>query len=463
LGKFWHRKPWRIGWGGKSVLASCSRIWLHLFSLYFVKTFGIGMVGCGVVGGGVLRNLARNHGLLAERCGAGFKVERVAVRDPGRSRANLKAPVTDDWREVVDDPKVDFVLELMGGTTVAFEVAKAALEAGKPLITANKALLAEKGEELFALADSAKVPIYFEASVAGGIPIVKALREGLCANHINRVHGIINGTCNYILSRMAEEGLEYSVVLAEAKKLGYAEADESLDVDGIDAAHKATILASLAYGFCVPFHAVYVEGIRLVEGLDVQMARRLGYGIKLLATIESHPHGAASVRVHPTLIPLKHVLASVGGVYNAVAVEGDVVGSTLFYGRGAGPDPTASAVLGDLAEAAGDRLHGGRRGFVPHNLYGKVLTMAEVVTRYYLRLTVENQPGVLAEVAAIFGKHGIGISSVFQPEDHDDETVPLVLLMDYAKESTMQAALAEAKGLTVVRDPCRLIRVEDFS
>lgn len=411
----------------------------------------------------MVRNLKKNRALLAGRAGADLVIRRVAVRDPAKPRDQLDVPLTSDWQEVVADPSVDFVVELMGGTSTAAEVAQAAIAAGKPLITANKALLAERGDTLFAAAESAKVPIYFEASVAGGIPIVKALREGLCANHIRSLHGIVNGTCNYILSRMTEEGLGFAETLAEAKALGYAEADESLDVDGLDAAHKTAILASLAYGFHVPLSAVFVEGIRDVAALDICMAGRLGYHIKLLATIRADDHGAVEARVHPTLIPAKHVLASVGGVYNAVAVEGDVVGSTLFYGRGAGADPTASAVLSDLVEAAGDRLHGGCRGFARHDLYGKLLPMEEVVTRYYLRLTVLNRPGTLAAVAALFGSHGIGISSVFQPEDHDGETVPLVLLMDYAQEKAIRVALQQMAQLDVVRQPARLIRVEDFS
>ncbi|GAB4253119.1 MAG: homoserine dehydrogenase [Candidatus Methylacidiphilales bacterium] len=411
----------------------------------------------------MVRALEKNRALIAGRAGANLEIRRVAVRDPLKVREGVHAPVTSDWREVVGDPAVDFVVELMGGTTVAEEVARAAIAADKPLITANKALLAERGEGLFTEAEAHSVPIYFEASVAGGVPIVKALREGLCANHIRRIHGIVNGTCNYILSRMTEEGTGFAETLAEAKALGYAEADESLDVDGTDAGHKTAILASLAYGFHVPFSSVYVEGIRRVESIDVCMANRLGYRIKLLATIRADEHGAVEVRVHPTLIPLKHVLASVDGVFNAVLVEGDVVGPALFYGRGAGADPTASAVLSDLIEAVGDRLRGGSRGLARHDLYGKLLPMEEVVTRYYLRMTVLNRPGTLAAVAAVFGSHAIGISSVFQPEDHDGETVPLVLLMDYAREKTVQQALDEVKALPSVQEPIRLIRVEDFS
>lgn len=423
------------------------------------------MIGCGVVGGGVVRHLEANRDLLAERCGAHLTLRRVAVRDTGRVRPGLDpAQLTTDWRSVVNDPQVDLVVELMGGTGIAREVVEAALEARKPVITANKALLAEHGAALFALAAQKQTSIYFEASVAGGIPILKALREGLRANRILSIHGIINGTCNYILTRMAEEGMEYSAALAEAKELGYAEADESLDVDGVDAAHKAVILASLAYGFWVPLKSALVEGIREVSALDMTFARKLGYTIKLIATVRPNQRRAVAVRVHPTLVPLSHVLASVCGVYNAVAVEGDVVGETLFYGRGAGADATASAVLGDIAEAAMDRLHGvGFRRLAEHTCYAGTVPEDEMVTRFYLRLQVEDRPGVLAQVAAVLGRHQIGISAVFQPEGHAGETVPLVMLLDDAPQAAFRAALTEIEKLPVVGKGSRVIRVEDFS
>jgi homoserine dehydrogenase len=428
-----------------------------------MKRVGIGLIGCGVVGGGVIEHLRRNHDLLQERCGVDFQLAKVAVRDLSKARGLERSLLTQDWREVIQDAGVDLVVEMMGGTTLAHEVAEAAIRAGKPLVTANKALLAERGEGLFKLAQEKKVPVYFEASVAGGIPILKALREGLRANHILGIHGIINGTCNYILSRMSDEKSTYAEVLAEAKRLGYAEADESLDVDGVDAAHKAAILASLAYGFWVGMDKIYVEGIRKVTDLDMALAQKLGYTIKLLATIRPNAERAVEVRVHPTLIPQSHVLASVSGVYNAVAVQGDVVGNTLFYGRGAGPDATASAVLSDMAEAALTLEKGGSyRAFEQHCLYGKTVPMEEVVTRYYVRLTVVNKPGVLARVAAIFGRYELGISSVFQPEDHGEETVPLVMLLDYGKEAALQKAYKEIMSLDVVQEPCQVIRVEDF-
>jgi homoserine dehydrogenase len=429
-----------------------------------MKTLGLGMIGCGVVGGGVVRHLERNGTLLAERSGIPVEVRKIAVRDPAKNRGIDPALLTSRWQEVIADPSVDLVLELMGGTTEAREVALQALQAGKPLITANKALLAHHGKEIFDLSEAKKVPVYFEASVAGGIPILKALREGLRANHIHSIHGIINGTCNYILTRMSQEGGSFEEVLREAKELGYAEADESLDVDGIDAAHKAAILASMAYGFQVPFGHVSIEGIRKVEAADIVFARKLGYVLKLLGIIKANDNGAVEVRVHPTLVPQTHVLASVGGVFNAVAVHGDVVGQTLFYGRGAGADATASAVLSDVAEAAIDKMAGTAHRRMPdHNLNGKVLTLDEIRSRYYVRLSVLDQPGVLAQIAAIFGQHGIGISSVFQPEQHAGCTSPLVMFLDYARERDFRQALAEIEKLEVVKEPCRSLRVEDFS
>ena len=421
-------------------------------------------MGCGVVGGGVVENLKKNADLIASRTGLRMEVCKVAVRDLSKARPVAVDLLTESWQEVVSHPDVDIVVELMGGIDQPLEVVLAAIEAGKPVVTANKALLAERGEEIFSKAADAGVPVFFEASVAGGIPIVKALSEGLRANQIEELHGIINGTCNYILTRMEAEGLDFETILKQAKELGYAEADESLDVDGIDAAHKAAILAGLAYGFVVPFDDVFVEGIREISPLDMEFAEKMGYTIKLLATIRPHAESRIEVRVNPALVSRKHVLASIHGVFNAVQVTGDVVGETLFYGRGAGADPTASAVLADVIEAALGLAGGSCRTAPVFNVgAATVLPMEEVVVPYYARLTVQNTPGVLAQVAAIFGKNEIGISSVFQPEGHVDPEVPLVLLLDQAKEADMQSALKEIKELDVVGSPCQLIRVEDLS
>ncbi len=421
-------------------------------------------MGCGVVGGGVVNNLKKNADLIASRTGIQMQVRKVAVRDLSKPRPVSADLLTESWQEVVSDPEVDIVVELMGGIDQPLEVVLAAIAAGKPVVTANKALLAERGEIIFSQAAEAKVPVFFEASVAGGIPIVKALSEGLRANRIEQLHGIINGTCNYILTRMEAEKLDFQTILDEAKALGYAEADESLDVDGIDAAHKAAILAGLAYGFVVPFEDVYVEGIREITPLDMEFAAKMGYTIKLLATIRPHADKRVEVRVNPALVSRSHVLASINGVFNAVQVKGDVVGETLFYGRGAGADPTASAVLADTIEAALGVAGASCRTAPVFKRDGvTVLPMDEVIVAYYARLTVRNTPGVLAQVAAIFGQHDIGVSSVFQPEDHVDPDVPLVFLLDKAKEADMQSALKEIKQLDVVGSPCQLIRVEDLS
>lgn len=431
-----------------------------------MKQIGLGLVGCGVVGGGLVHNLRQNHDLIQERSGIELNIKRIAVRDVNKDRGVDASMLTTKWLEVIHDPEVQVVVELMGGVETSYDVVEASIRAGKPVVTANKALLAERGEALFELAAENKVSIYFEASVAGGIPIVKALNEGLRANHIHSIHGIINGTCNYIMTRMAAEGIAFESVLQEAKELGYAEADESLDVDGIDAAHKAAILATLAYGFFVPFESVYVEGIRDLSPEDFSYADQLGYVPKLLATIKATPEKAVEVRVHPTLVPKDHVLASVDGVFNAISVEGDVVGSTLFYGRGAGADPTSSAVLSDVIEAGTEiACQNAARRFIPHELYSKLITLDEVITPYYLRLTVQNKPGVLAQVCDILGKNNIGITSVIQPPEKTEtrEWTPLVLMLDQSREKDFRTALDAIIGLDVVKDPCQVIRIEEFA
>jgi len=352
---------------------------------------------------------------------------------------------------------------LIGGATTAFDLIQQALQNGKHVVTANKALLAERGAELFATALKHRRHLLFEASVGGGIPIIRALREGLVANRILSIHGIINGTCNYILTRMNEEGLEFKDALAEAKRLGFAEADDSLDVDGHDTAHKAAVLAALAYGFWVPQGKLYTEGLRAVEKQDICYARKLGYGLKLLAIIKADPDGAVEVRVHPTLIPQSHILASVSGVFNAVLVRGDVVGDTLYYGRGAGGDPTASAVVSDLAQIAAHFPQEQKARNVGHEaLQSRLKTMDEIISRYYLRLLVVDRPGVLADVARVLASRQIGISSVIQPEAHAGETTALVLMLHDAPESQFQAAVREIAKIGAVKAPPVHLRVEDF-
>lgn len=427
------------------------------------RTVNIGLAGLGTVGVGVFKHLAQNRVLLKERLGVEFVVSKIAVRDPDKARP-VTVPaslLTQSWEELVEDPEVQIVVELMGGTEAPLRLILQAIRAGKIVVTGNKALLAEHGQEIFAAATEQRVPVFFEAAVAGGIPIIKTIREAFIGNHIRSMHGIINGTSNYILTRMTEAGMSYGDALREAQEQGYAEADPALDVNGWDAAHKAIILASLAYGFWVSTERIHVEGIEQVTAEDIRFADGLGYRIKLLAIIKADDRGGIEVRVHPTLIPKTHVLASVGGVFNAIAVNGDVVGETLFYGRGAGQDPTASAVISDLAEAA-MALETPRAsyGFTPHGLYGACKPIGEIVSQFYLRLAVDDRPGVLAQVAGILGENGIGISSVIQPEAHAEEDVSLVLMIHDATSAQMDVALARIGQLACVKAPPRLIRVE---
>lgn len=418
------------------------------------------------MGSGVYKNLLRNGAFLEERAGVSFCVRRIAVKDLAEPRL-VEAPdelfVTRP-DELIEDPSIEIVIELMGGIDFPLAFIRRAIHAGKSVITANKALLAEHGREIFDLAKEKNVPVFFEAAVAGGIPIIKVVREGFVGNRFESIHGILNGTSNYILTRMADAGLDFAPALAEAQKLGYAEADPALDVNGWDAAHKAIILASLAYGFWVDPSKVLVEGIEKVTASDIRFADELGYRIKLIAAIKADERNEIEVRVAPTLIPKTHVLASVNGVFNAVAVRGDVVGETLFYGRGAGQDPTSSAVLGDLAEA-GIALSSPRAscGFASHDLYGDCRPVAESVSKFYLRLGVEDRPGVLAQIAGALGAADIGILSVIQPESHAGGMVSLVLILHDAPYGKMQAAAATLAALPCVKTEPLLLHMETFS
>ncbi len=434
----------------------------------------LGIIGGGTVGSGVYEALQRNGALLASRLGVTVNVERVAVRDLKKVRAAKIPPalLTTDWREVVFDPQVELVAELIGGTTTAREAILAALKLGKPVITANKALLSAHGEELFAAAKKYGTNLYYEASVCGGIPIIKSLREGFVGNRINALYGIVNGTCNYILTRMKLEGADFVAVLADAQKLGYAETPPDLDIDGHDAAHKTGILASLAHGFWIKPKKIHVEGIRDVSALDIKFAGELGYTIKLLGTVkraQSAKRKAESCRVqvsvYPTLVPNSHVLASVNGVFNAVFVRGDVVGDSLFYGRGAGKDATASAVLSDIGDAVLDLKSGVKNrlpAFVPHECSGCVAPMDEVVSQYFVRLSVVDRPGVLARIATIFGQSNIGISSVIQPEGHEGASVPLIFMLHAATNGAAKSALAKIAKLPAVKAKPVMFRVENF-
>jgi homoserine dehydrogenase len=439
----------------------------------------LGMIGGGTVGSGVFHALQLNGGLMASRIGVGVKVRKVAVKafDEPRPYPITDSLMTTSWQEVVNDPEVNIVAELVGGTTLARTIILAALKLGKPVITANKALLSAHGEELFAAASEFGTNLYYEASVCGGIPIIKSLREGFVGNRITHLYGIVNGTCNYILTRMKLEGADFHAVLKDAQVQGYAEAEPSLDIDGHDALHKIGILASLAHGFWVDPKEIHVEGIRNVSALDIKFAGQLGYTIKLLGIIkkvegrESKVKGrkpansGVQVSVYPTLIPNAHVLASVNHVFNAVFVRGDIVGDTLFYGRGAGKDATASAVLSDLADAALDLKFGTKHRvppFVPHERDGAVTPIEQVVSRYFVRLNVVDVPGTLAKITAIFGAAKIGISSVIQPEGHEGASVPLILMLHDATNGAVSRALKKIGKLPIVKGPPVMFRVENF-
>jgi homoserine dehydrogenase len=438
-----------------------------------MQTFNLGMIGGGTVGSGVFHALHVNGDLMAQRIGVKVRVHKVAVKamDEPRPYEIPAALMSTDWKSVVEDPEVHLVTELVGGTGLAKEIILTALKRGKPVVTANKALVSEHGEELFAAARENNATLYYEASVCGGIPIIKALREGLVGNQINCIYGILNGTCNYILSRIKREGGDFETVLADAQKLGYAETPPDLDVDGIDAEHKAGILASLAYGFWVKQSEIHVEGIRQISPIDTRFAEQLGYAIKLLGVIKrgdiANPSEAPRVEVSvgPTLLPKSHPIASVEDVFNAVFVNGDIVGDTLFYGQGAGKDATASAVLSDLADAALDLKMGTKHRlppFAPHAHEGAVIPHAEVRSGHYVRLSVTDRPGTLAAIASIFGELSIGISSVIQPEGHEGASVPLIFMLHDAPYGAVNEALGRIGALASVKAPPVRMRVESL-
>jgi homoserine dehydrogenase len=419
----------------------------------------VGMLGCGTVGTGVARLLADHAAQVADRSGAAIRLQRVAVRDLTRQRdaAVDRAWLTDRAAEVVADPQVDVVVEVMGGIEPARGLILEALRLRKPVVTANKELLATHGAELFDAADAAEVELRFEAAVAGAIPIVHPLKASLAGERIRRILGIVNGTTNYVLWRMATTGTGYAEALAEATELGYAEPDPSADVEGFDAAAKCAILASLAFNTRVVARDVYREGITDVTAADVAAAARMGYTVKLLAIAEEI-EGEVSARVHPAMVPDGHPLAGVGEAYNAVFVEGDAVGRLMFYGRGAGALPTGSAVLGDLVEVVRNRAGGPRGGGATVLYEPRLRPMEEVDTQYYLACDVADRPGVLAQVAAVFATHGVSIRSVLQRGKGDE--AQLVLVTHLAREGAMRATLAGLERLAVVSDLVSVMRVE---
>jgi homoserine dehydrogenase len=444
-----------------------------------MQEVNVGMIGGGTVGSGVYHALHVNGHLMSSRLGVPVRLRKIAVKafDEPRPYEIPRALMTTDWQSVVNDPAIQVIIEVIGGTTLAKTIILAALKLGKPVITANKALISAHGEELFAAAREFGANIYFEASVCGGIPIIKSLREGFVGNRITHLYGIVNGTCNYILTRMKQEGAGFDAVLKDAQAQGFAEAEPSLDIDGYDAQHKIGILASLAHGFWVNPNDIHVEGIRHITALDIQFAEQLGYTIKLLGIIKRDEHAAQThrrgkpqgpriqVSVYPTLVPDGHMLAQVNHVFNAVFVRGNVVGDTLFYGRGAGKDATASAVLSDIADAALDLKFASNHRvppFVSHEENGNVISIDEVVARYFVRLTVVDRPGTLAKIANLLGQARIGISSVIQPEGHEGESVPLILMLHDAPNGSVMKAIRKIGNLPVIKGPPVVIRVENF-
>jgi homoserine dehydrogenase len=426
------------------------------------RPLSVALAGLGTVGAGVLKLLRENADIVGARAGRPIVVSAISARDRSKDRGVPLSGLRwfDDPVALAADPSVDAVVEMIGGSDgPARAVVHAAIAAGKPVVTANKALLAVHGAELAAQAERAGVALGFEAAVAGGIPVIKALREGLAANHISRVAGILNGTCNYILTVMRERGREFAEVLAEAQKLGYAEADPSFDVDGIDAAHKLAILAALAFGRPVAFDAVHVEGIRNISALDIAFAGELGYRIKLLGIARQSAAGIEA-RVHPCMVPQASPLARVDGVFNAVVAEGDFVGRVMLEGRGAGAGPTASAIVADLIDIA-------RRRFTP--VWGAQsgalsdapsVPMAAHLGPYYLRLMVVDRPGVIADVTAILRDAGISLESMIQRGRSPGEAVPVVLVTHETREAAMREALARIGALQTVMEPPAVIRIE---
>jgi len=440
-----------------------------------MKPIQVGLLGIGVVGSGTFNVLKRNQQEIQRRAGRGIEITMVADLDTARAQAAVgpDVKVVNDARAVIANPDIDIVIELIGGYGIAKTLVMEAIAAGKHVVTANKALLAVHGTEIFAAASAKGVMVAFEAAVAGGIPIIKALREGLTANRIQWIAGIINGTTNFILSEMRDKGLDFGVVLKEAQRLGYAEADPTFDIEGVDAAHKATIMSAIAFGIPVQFDKAYVEGITKLGAADIKYAEQLGYRIKLLGIAKRRPEGI-ELRVHPSLVPAKRLIANVEGAMNAVMVQGDAVGTTLYYGKGAGSEPTASAVIADLVDIA--RLHtADPQNRVPHLAFQpdalsdlKVLPMEQVVTSYYLRLRVADQAGVLAKVTGILAESGISIDAVLQREADEvggegSTQTDVIILTHDCVEAKMNAAIAQMQALPTVLAPITRIRKEELA
>jgi homoserine dehydrogenase len=440
-----------------------------------MKPIQVGLLGIGTVGSGTFNVLRRNQEEIQRRAGRGIEITMVADLDVARAQSIVgpDVKVVNDARAVIANPEIDIVIELIGGYGIAKALVLEAIAAGKHVVTANKALLAVHGTEIFAAASAKGVMVAFEAAVAGGIPIIKALREGLTANRIQWIAGIINGTTNFILSEMRDKGLDFDVVLKEAQRLGYAEADPTFDIEGVDAAHKATLMSAIAFGIPVQFDKAYVEGITKLGAADIRYAEQLGYRIKLLGITKRTDRGV-ELRVHPSLVPAKRLIANVEGAMNAVVVHGDAVGTTLYYGKGAGSEPTASAVIADLVDIT--RLHtADPHHRVPHLAFQPnamsdvaVLPMSEVVTSYYLRLRVADQAGVLAQVTGLLAGAGISIDAVLQREADEvggegATSTDLIILTHETREGSMNDAIAQMQALPSVLAPITRIRKEELN
>ncbi|MGJ7484229.1 homoserine dehydrogenase [Variovorax sp. LT2P21] len=441
-----------------------------------MKPIQVGLLGIGTVGSGVFEVLRRNQAEIKRRAGRGIEIVAVSRRDVAKAQALVgdAAEVFADARQIIANPDIEIVVELIGGYGVAKDLVLEAIAAGKHVVTANKALLAVHGTEIFAAAQQKGVMVAFEAAVAGGIPIIKALREGLTANSIQWIAGIINGTTNFILSEMRDKGSDFATVLKEAQRLGYAEADPTFDIEGVDAAHKVTLMSAIAFGIPVQFDKAHVEGITQLAAQDIKYAEQLGYRIKLLG-ITRRAKGGIELRVHPALVPSKRLLANVEGAMNAVVVHGDAVGTTLYYGKGAGSEPTASAVIADLVDIT--RLHTADAAHrVPHLAFHpnamsddlKVVPMREVVTSYYLRLRVADEAGVLAKVTGLLADAGISIDAVLQREADEiggegSTQTDLIILTHDTREGTLDDAMAQLQALPTVLAPIVRIRKEELS
>ena len=433
-----------------------------------MKEIGVGLLGFGTIGAGVVKLMGQNASLIEEKLGVRLRLRKVADLDITTDRGVSVEPgvLTRNADEVLNDPKISVIIELIGGYNIARDFILKAIENGKHIVTANKALLAVHGEEIYAAAARKRVEVRYEAAVGGGIPVLSAIKGNMAANHFGTVLGILNGTCNYILTRMTQEGADFAEVLKNAQELGYAEADPTFDVEGVDTAHKLAILVSLCFGTRVDFKDIYTEGISAISSIDINYAKEFGFKIKLLA-IGKMDGERVEARVHPTMIPLNYPMADVDGVFNAVRLTGDFVDTVMFYGRGAGMDPTASAIVGDVMAIARNLTAGiGRRsaplGYLDNRLKNlEIKPMGDILGKYYLRFSVLDKPGVLARITGVLGKFNISIESMIQSARMAGETVPIVIMTHEALEKDIRLALEEIDCLDVISEKSRLIRIED--